>query len=817
MRRIRGGGADVKETVFCARLVAFSAALALLVFSSAGAVQLPSPPSTPLPKEAAPSAGAAAAGGSSAPSTPKASLRERLAQAQAELAASATPETLGVGAPVGTAEEELIARRAHLAMLVGLYQLQIDREADLAELKVRRAALEADEDQAVPPLAGPPFSYLAVDQVREVARSLRAAVRTYDAADLALAHESEHIQARLDQDEKRVRQLTESLEEAGASWRGARLEWERALAQLGARVGGATLASMEQERRLTQERKAYDLVRLARVEGALRRVAGDVRFSREELDRVRGKLDAERARVEGDLEDASRALVAARADLAAAQESVAASRQAPGPAAAAGTPGAAPEGGSAVDPGATERSAALARARAENAEQVVRHHLLRKARIDRDAETWQHRWTLANSTAPGALAQAQGALADAKAKLEELNAYLMRLREAVRDRVAEEDALLGRVFSPLEAQHHQRMLEVFRERGELFDRMLQEVSARGQMLERWEQEVDERARGRSAYEMVRDGAAAGADLLRQVWRFELVTVEDSIEVEGETITGRRSITVGKVVKALLILVLGYWLTLWLARRLERVAVARFRLDAGRALIARRWLEAAGFVILVVFALDWVKIPLAVFAFLGGAVAIGAGFGMQTMVKNLISGLMILFERPFRLGDLVEVGSIRGRVTEIGVRASVVRDTKGVETLVPNSTFVEQNVTNWTYTSPRVRFSVAVGVAYGSPTRRVTEILAEVAGRHPLVLANPGPVVVFEDFGADALSFSVDFWVEVRPGIDPRLVASELRHQIAEALDTAGIVIAFPQRDVHLDTARPLAVQLVPASGAGAAG
>lgn len=808
MRRVPRGGKGVTGPAQGTRIGPRLAALVLLAFSSAGPAAAPSLPSTPLAKEVAPSA----AGASSAPSAPKASLRERLAQAQAELAASATPETLGASAPVGAAEQELISRRAQLAMLVGLYQLQVDREADLAELKARRTALEVDEDQGVPPLAGPPFSYLAVDQVRDLARSLRAGVQTYDAAELALARESERIQARIDQAEKGVRQLTEALERAGTGGHGARLERERAGVQLGARVDGATLASMEQERRLTQERKAYDLIRLARVEAALKQTAGNVRFSREELDRVRGALDAEKVRAEGELEQASRRLVAARAELADTQGSVAASRQTAGPAPAAGHPAAAPEGGTAVDPGTADRGAALARALAENAEQAVRHHLLRKARIDRDAETWQQRWTLANSTAPGALAEAQSALADAKAKLEELRAYLTRLREAVRDRVAEEDALLGGVFSPLESQHHQQMQQVFRERGELFDRMLQEISARGQMLERWEQEVDERAGRRSAYEMVRDGAAAGAELLSEVWRFELVTVEDSIEVEGETITGRRSITVGKVVKALFILVLGYWLTLWLARRLERVAVARFRLDAGRALIARRWLEAAGFVVLVVVALNWVKIPLAVFAFLGGAVAIGAGFGMQTMVKNLISGLMILFERPFRLGDLVEVGAIRGRVTEIGVRASVVRDSKGVETLVPNSTFVEQNVTNWTYTSPRVRFSVAVAVAYGSPTRRVTEILAEVAGRHPLVLPSPGPVAVLEDFGADAMSFVVDFWVEVRPGVEPRLVASELRHQIVEALGAAGIVMPSAQREVQLDTVRPLAVQVVPAAG-----
>jgi len=142
----------------------------------------------------------------------------------------------------------------------------------------------------------------------------------------------------------------------------------------------------------------------------------------------------------------------------------------------------------------------------------------------------------------------------------------------------------------------------------------------------------------------------------------------------------------------------------------------------------------------------------------------------------------------------------------------VRDVQGIETLIPNSTLVEQNVTNWTYSSKRVRFSVKVGVAYGSPTRRVSEILAAVAGRNSHVLASPAPVVVFEDFAADALLFSLDFWVEVHPGVEARVVASEMRHLIDEALSEAGVVIAFPQRDVHLDTAGPLPVQLVPPPG-----
>jgi small-conductance mechanosensitive channel len=299
--------------------------------------------------------------------------------------------------------------------------------------------------------------------------------------------------------------------------------------------------------------------------------------------------------------------------------------------------------------------------------------------------------------------------------------------------------------------------------------------------------------------------------LQAGWNYELLAVEDSIQVEGETITGKRSITVGKVIRAIAILVFGYWLSRWLSYRVEALAVARFGLDPNRARIARRWTETLGLFALVIFALIWVQIPLTVFAFLGGAIAIGLGFGMQNALKNLISGLMILFERPFRPGDLIEVGTIRGRVTEIGVRSSVVRNSQGIETLIPNSTLVEQNLTNWTYSTPVVRFEIRIGVAYGSPSRRIAEILVAVAHGHPSVLASPEPRVVFEDFGADALMFSLDFWVEVKPGVEARVVASDLRHLIGEALAEAGITIAFPQRDIHLDAARPLSVQLVKAS------
>jgi len=183
--------------------------------------------------------------------------------------------------------------------------------------------------------------------------------------------------------------------------------------------------------------------------------------------------------------------------------------------------------------------------------------------------------------------------------------------------------------------------------------------------------------------------------------------------------------------------------------------------------------------------------------------------MQTLLKNLISGLMVLGEQPFRIGDLVEVGGVRGNVTNIGLRASTITDVNGIETIIPNSTFIEQNLTNWTLTTGRVRFNVKVGVAYGSPVRAVTQLLEEIAGRHGKVLKQPAPEVLFEDFASDALIFSVYYWLDVGAGSVSRQVASDLRAMIEGSFSAQGIVIAYPQRDVHLDVTAPLPVRIMP--------
>lgn len=298
-----------------------------------------------------------------------------------------------------------------------------------------------------------------------------------------------------------------------------------------------------------------------------------------------------------------------------------------------------------------------------------------------------------------------------------------------------------------------------------------------------------------------------------LWSFELFSVSENISVDGQSVTVNRGVTVGKMLLAVLLISVGFALCVWLGGIIERQIVTRTKYAPVSVRIAKRWLLSVAFIVLLVNSLLLVKIPLAAFAFLGGAIAIGLGFGMQTLLKNLISGLMMLLERPFKPGDTIEVAGIRGTIVDMNVRAAVVRDVNGIDTLVPNSTFLEQNVTNWSYTSSVVRQGFKVGVAYGSDLRLVAKLLEEDVRGHGQISKDKEPEILLEDFGPDALIFGIYYWLDIGAGVIGRQVASDLRFMVESSLRKNGISISFPQRDVHLDVTGPLRVQIEPASEA----
>jgi len=363
--------------------------------------------------------------------------------------------------------------------------------------------------------------------------------------------------------------------------------------------------------------------------------------------------------------------------------------------------------------------------------------------------------------------------------------------------------------------HEIAIAETIRQRIAHAQRLLDAADRGGRTIGRWLAEIETDKQARPLGERLADAWAVGTDWAKRIWNFELFAVEDTIDVGGQKITTSRGVTVGKSVGALLLFVIGYWLAVRVARYLERLLISRFAMEPAQARTVRRWALALWAFVLVALTLNLARIPLTVFAFLGGALAIGVGFGTQTIIRNFISGLIVLMERQVQVGDIVDVDGVTGTVTEVNLRSSTVLGFDGVEAIIPNSNLLENKVTNWTHSDNRVRRVVKVGVAYGTPVRRVAELLLDCMQRHGQVLKDPEPRVLFDDFGDSALLFAMYFWLEMRPGVNSAVVMSDLRFMVHKALEEAGIAIPFPQRDVHLDAARPLQVELTrarPAAG-----
>jgi small-conductance mechanosensitive channel len=250
---------------------------------------------------------------------------------------------------------------------------------------------------------------------------------------------------------------------------------------------------------------------------------------------------------------------------------------------------------------------------------------------------------------------------------------------------------------------------------------------------------------------------------------------------------------------LLIFFITIWLSLVLSRFirfiLEEDVLPRLPLPRGVpasiSILTNYSILAIGFLIALTAAgVEWSK-----FALLAGAFGVGIGFGLQNVVNNFISGLILIFERPIKVGDTVEVGILKGTVKRIGIRSSTIRTFDGAEVIVPNGTLIQSEVTNWTLSDQLRRIEVKVGVSYGSDPNQVLKILQKVANDHPGVLEYPAPMVLFQGFGESSLDFSLRVWTS---DFDNWLTfSSEITLQVHNVLKEANIEIPFPQRDLHL--------------------
>ena len=196
-----------------------------------------------------------------------------------------------------------------------------------------------------------------------------------------------------------------------------------------------------------------------------------------------------------------------------------------------------------------------------------------------------------------------------------------------------------------------------------------------------------------------------------------------------------------------------------------------------------------------------RLDLTMLGVVAAAVGVGVGFGLQNIANNFISGIFILFERPIKVGDRIEVGEVHGHVVRIAARATTVRTNDNIDIIIPNSSFTSFNVINWSHGDQKVRFRVPVAVAYGSDARLVERLLLEVAHENENVLKEPSPRVVFWAFGDSALEFQLRVWTTRmlhRRGV----FFGQLNLAIYEKFQQHGIHIPFPQRDLHLKTVPP---------------
>jgi len=209
-------------------------------------------------------------------------------------------------------------------------------------------------------------------------------------------------------------------------------------------------------------------------------------------------------------------------------------------------------------------------------------------------------------------------------------------------------------------------------------------------------------------------------------------------------------------------------------------------------------------LVVLAAVNAAGIELNKFTVLTGAFGVGIGFGLQNIINNFVSGLILQFERPIHIDDILEVDNNSGKVTRIGIRSSTIQTFQGAEVILPNATLISNKVINWTLSESRRRRELPLGVAYGSDPKIVLKILRDAAAKHELVLSKPEPMAYFKGFGESSLDFELHFWVmQENNGM---LITSEVALAIMQALENAGIEIPFPQRDLHVRSVDPAAAE-----------
>lgn len=255
------------------------------------------------------------------------------------------------------------------------------------------------------------------------------------------------------------------------------------------------------------------------------------------------------------------------------------------------------------------------------------------------------------------------------------------------------------------------------------------------------------------------------------------------------------ITIGDLVIIAIIFV-GTWLVLYFLRRIFKRKFISQRFDLGRAHAIMQIIRYTLWITAILIALDTINVKITFLLAGSAALLVGIGLGLQQIFQDILSGVALLFEGSLKVGDIVEIeDELVGKVKEIGLRTSKIETRDNIIMIIPNSKFITDNVINWSHMSKKTRFSVKVGVAYGSDVELVRKVLLNCAMEHKDISRNPEPFVRFTDFGNSSLDFELFFWTTNSFWVEN--IKSDVRFKINKAFIDNNIRIPFPQRDVHI--------------------
>ena len=296
------------------------------------------------------------------------------------------------------------------------------------------------------------------------------------------------------------------------------------------------------------------------------------------------------------------------------------------------------------------------------------------------------------------------------------------------------------------------------------------------------------------------------DSIKEVWN----NLIEFLSKVGEVFTtnlfdlGKSEVTLGLI----LYIIFSFILLLFLAKRFRNFLVNKILMRANFERGARNSIGLISKVLFIfigsIFIIQSAGIDMSSLSLLAGALGVGIGFGLQNITDNFISGIIILFEKPIKVGDRIVVGDTEGDVINISVRATTILTNENVSIIVPNSEFISSRVINWSHNDRNIRFDIPVGVSYDSDPAIVKEVLMEVADVNEDVLKHPKPLVFFDEFADSSLNFTLAVWTSTFTD-KPRILKSMLYFAIFEKFKEKGIEIPFPQRDIHIKT-QPILTQ-----------